>query len=126
VPLGFVVLLLFFFSIPVNFPYQNNPQYKPPTFAQRLKSLRRLDFAGTFLLLASSILLVTAILEGGVSFNWDSAASITLFVLAGVLFIAFGWNERVLSVGKFTAEPLFPWRLLKNRVWLGVLMYVIP
>ncbi|KAF2103746.1 MFS general substrate transporter [Rhizodiscina lignyota] len=121
VPLGAVIMLLFSFSIPANFPYQNNPRYKPPTLRQRFKSLRRLDFAGTILLLTASVLLVAAILEGGIAFKWDSAASIVLFTISGLLFIAFIVNERIVSGDKVEQEPLFPWRFVTNRVWLGTL-----
>lgn len=122
-PLGAIIMLLFLISMPPRFPYQNNPQYVAPTFWQRVRSIRRLDVSGAILLLAASILLVTAILEGGVAFDWNSAASIVLFVLSGILFIAFAMNEGI--VEKHKQEPLFPWRFAKNRVWIGILLCVL-
>lgn len=124
VPLGVVIMLIFFVSMSADFPYQNNPRYKRPTFRQRMQRFHHLDLSGAMLLLAAFVLLVAAILEGGVAFKWNSAASIVLFVLSGLLFIAFAANEGI--VERFGKEPLFPWRFARNRIWIGVLLYVSP
>ncbi|KAL9617924.1 MAG: hypothetical protein Q9160_007290 [Pyrenula sp. 1 TL-2023] len=56
------------------------------------------------------------------SVGWQSATSITLFLVAGALFILFVINERVISSDQRRQAPLFPWRFLLNRAWLGVLI----
>ncbi|KAI9691981.1 MAG: hypothetical protein M1820_009633 [Bogoriella megaspora] len=124
VPIGAVILVLLIIAIPPNLPYQNNPAYIPPTWGQLLSrnSLARLDFVGTFFLLSGSALIVTAILEGGSSWAWDSATSIVLFILSGILFIIFLGNERIVSSEKRRQEPLFPFSWLFDRAWLGVLL----
>jgi hypothetical protein len=128
VPIGAVVLLLFAIATPSHIPYHNNPLYKRPSWREKLsgRNLGRLDLTGTILLLAGSILLVAAILEGGSSWDWNSATSIAFFVVSGILFILFLINERTISSSRWRQEPLFPWRFLLNRAWVGVLLYVLP
>jgi uncharacterized membrane protein HdeD (DUF308 family) len=100
------------------------PGYRAPTWGETFSksSLARLDLSGCFLLLAGSVLLVTAILQGGSDWSWDSATSIVLFILAGILFILFAGNEYFVSNEKRRQEPLFPTNWMANRVWLAVLL----
>lgn len=79
-------------------------------------SLRRIDILGAFLLLAASILLVFALEEGGTRYAWSSAVVIATITLASFSWIAFaGWEY---FVGRFKSllEPVFPLRLLQDRV----------
>lgn len=68
------------------------------------------------------MLLVAVLLEGGVSIAWSSATSIVLFVVSGVMWIAFVTNEWFLTSDKFRTEPIFPWRFLQDRAWMGTLL----
>ncbi|EKG16605.1 Major facilitator superfamily domain general substrate transporter [Macrophomina phaseolina MS6] len=110
--------------LPANFPHQGDPSYHPPSWRQRLSgpSLARLDVSGAFLLLGATMLLVAVLLEGGVSIAWSSATSIVLFVVSGVMWIAFVTNEWFLTSDKFRTEPIFPWRFLQDRAWMGTLL----
>lgn len=124
VPVGLVLVLLLYLSIPADFPYQGQPYYIAPTFKQKISraSLSRLDLFGAFSLLGATLLLVTVLLEAPNQFSWHSPTAITLFVLSGVLGILFLVNERVVTGDNWRAEPIFPWRFLSNRAWIGTLI----
>lgn len=84
-------------------------------------SLSRIDILGAFLLLAASILLVFALEEGGTRYTWSSAmvvATITLAIFSWIAFV--GWEY---FVDRFTSllEPIFPLRLLQDRILVGMM-----
>lgn len=121
VPVGVVAAALLYISVPSNFPYHGRPISPHP-----LKhSLSRLDVSGAALLLGATVLLVTVLLEAGIEFAWKSGTAIGLIILSGILFVAFMWNEKVMSNEKRTQEPVFPFRFLSNRPWMGTLLYVV-
>jgi MFS family permease len=70
----------------------------------------RIDYAGAFTLTAACSLLILALLEGGVSWAWDSATSLLLFGASAVLLVAFIWIERVV------AEPILPLWVFRHRI----------
>lgn len=122
--MGAAIAILMYISIPNYFPYHNHPEGSPGRqLFVSIKAIKTLDLIGAFLLLGASLLLVTALLEADVSFAWDSAASICLFVFAGVFIAAFLYYEFYLSRSKTkTCDPVFPWEFLTNRYWMGVLL----
>jgi MFS family permease len=73
----------------------------------------KIDYAGALTLTGSCSLLILALLEGGVSWAWDSGASIALFVLAAVLLAAFVQIERTV------AEPILPLWIFGHRTLLA-------
>lgn len=59
-------------------------------------------------------------------FGWDSSSVIIFFVLSGIslpLFILWQW---FLSRRNSNCQPILPWRLLTNRVFMGTVLYVCP
>ena len=68
------------------------------------------------------MLIVAVLLEGGTTIEWNSGTAIALFVVSGVLWILFMLNEWYFTKREGTLEPIFPWRFLKNRAWMGVLI----
>lgn len=68
--------------------------------------------------------LVVVLLEGGVSFAWNSGATIALFTVSGVLWIAFVCTEWIVGKKDWKIEPIFPMKWLRNRVWMGTLLLV--
>ena len=70
----------------------------------------RIDYAGAATLTAACSLLILALLEGGVSWAWDSTASLALFGASAVLLVAFIWIERVV------AEPILPLWVFRHRI----------
>ena len=123
-PAGLVTLILLYLSVPANFPYQGQPFHVAPSFRQKISktSLARLDLSGAFLLLGATLLLVTVLLEAPNEFAWLSKTAIVLFVLSGVLSLLFLVNERIITSDGWRPEPIFPWRFLFNRAWMGTLI----
>ncbi|KAG2221339.1 hypothetical protein INT45_014023 [Circinella minor] len=104
-PIGAVALVILFFFLHL------------PTPKQNLKDkLKRIDYAGNFLVLAAATLFLLAMNFGGQTFPWKSAAVITPFVLTGLLV-----GLLVVVEVKFASEPLMPPRLFKNRSVVALL-----
>ena len=124
VPLGAATIILLLVVLPATFPYQGDPNYKHPTWRDRVArhSLARLDVAGAFLLLGATMLIVAVLLEGGLSIAWNSGPAIAFFVVSGVMWIAFLGNEWFFTKYERTLEPIFPWRFMHNKPWMGTLM----
>ncbi|GFF25913.1 hypothetical protein IFM61606_09580 [Aspergillus udagawae] len=81
------------------------------------------DPVGCFLLLGFSILFVTALEEANVTYEWSSALIIAFLTVSGVLGITFLlWEWYIGSHRKGILEPMFPWRMVRDRVWMGVLL----
>ena len=73
------------------------------------------------LLLAASILLVFALEEAGQRYSWKSAVIISTITLAGFCWISFiGW-EYFVDESRSSQEPIFPLRLLKDRIFVGMM-----
>ena len=123
-PAGLVTFTLLCLSMPEKFPYQGQPFYVAPSFRQKISkaSLARLDLSGAFLLLGATLSLVTVLLEAPNEFLWHSKTAIALFVLSGVLGLVFLVNERLVTRENWSPEPIFPWRFLFNRAWIGTLI----
>lgn len=84
-------------------------------------SLSRLDALGVMLLLVASILLVFALEEAGQRYSWRSAVIISTITLAGICWVAFiGW-EYFIDKSSSSQEPVFPLRLLKDRILVGMM-----
>lgn len=69
----------------------------------------RIDYAGAVLLAGGGLLLLLALLEGGVRWDWASTTSVSLFALAAVLLIGFVLVERR------AAEPVLPGWVFRSR-----------
>ncbi len=90
------------------------------------RTLRRVDIIGSGLLLTSTVLFVIAMQEAGsLIVPWNSLLVLASMTSAAVSFALFmGW-EWLLSSGRYWGmEPVFPLRLLKNRVYLCCLVWV--
>ena len=77
--------------------------------------LLRIDYVGSLLTIASSVLLLLGLTWGGVTHPWSSAAVLVPLVLGVVLFALF-----LVWEGKFAKLPLVPIRVLRNRTVAGV------
>lgn len=113
-------------SIPAYFPYHGQPSHEKRKIGRvfSLETLKRLDFLGAALLLVATLLLVTALEEAGIRFPWKSPFVIILLTVSGLLWIVFlGWERRVTRAANMQ-EPVFPWRFVQSRIWVGMLLYV--
>jgi RsiW-degrading membrane proteinase PrsW (M82 family) len=81
-----------------------------------IAKLKRIDFVGTFIVLAFSTLFLLAMNFGGQTFPWKSAAVIVPLVLTVILVAILYYVETKV------AEPLMPPRLFKNRSVVAVLL----
>jgi MFS family permease len=74
------------------------------------KRPHKIDFVGATLLAVSMTLLILAVLQGGVSWAWNSWQSIGSFAVGGVLLAAFVFAETRAS------EPILPLWLFSRRL----------
>ncbi|KAF3013530.1 hypothetical protein E8E14_009194 [Neopestalotiopsis sp. 37M] len=123
-PAGAVAGSLILVILPSRFPHHCEPPLEKRYSISSLnaRNLFKADPLGAFMLLSASILFVAALEEGGVHFEWNSAAIILFFILAGMLFICFIIWEWRASREESMVEPMFPRRFLTNRVFMGVLL----
>ncbi|KAL2818528.1 MFS general substrate transporter [Aspergillus cavernicola] len=130
VPAGAVAWVLICFAVPNNFAHPSMPERRAGIWnylSQRTKLfLTTADPVGCFLLLGFSILFVTALEEANVTYEWSSALIIGFLTVSGVLGITFVlWEWYIGSQRKGVLEPMFPWRMVRDRVWMGVLLLVL-
>ncbi|CEJ01555.1 hypothetical protein RMCBS344292_15578 [Rhizopus microsporus] len=104
-PIGAVAMVMTFFFLHLPIPKEG--------FIAKLK---RIDFVGTFIVLAFSTLFLLAMNFGGQTFPWKSAAVIVPLVLTVILVAILYYVETKV------AEPLMPPRLFKNRSVVAVLL----
>lgn len=77
------------------------------------KRQRRVDYAGSVLVLASTGTLIYGLLQGGQAWPWLSRQSLEVFALAAALIAATVWVERR------AAEPVMPGWLWRQRTLIG-------
>ncbi|CAO3652082.1 unnamed protein product [Cunninghamella blakesleeana] len=99
-----IALLIFFLDIPT----------KKSSFIEKLK---RIDYAGAFIILIAALLFLLALNFGSDLFPWRSAAVLVPLIFSFVLVIGFAFVE-----SKFAKEPIMPPRLIKNRSVFGVIV----
>lgn len=113
-----------FLALPSGFPHHYQPTEDLHNAARTFSkvSFHKIDLLGATVLLAATVLLVAAFQQAGVEFPWRSAFVVCLLVTSGLLWLAFiGWEWWVTRV-EGTIEPIFPWRFLKSRIWMGLLL----
>ncbi|KAJ3167748.1 hypothetical protein HK101_011743 [Irineochytrium annulatum] len=79
-----------------------------------MEAVYKIDWIGTFLLIATVICLLIPIQGGGSLYAWNSPIVISLFILGALFFVAFIYVE-----GWVAREPVIPFALFKNRYVLG-------
>jgi hypothetical protein len=84
--------------------------------------IRRVDILGVFLLVGAILFLVTALLEASTDYSWSSPLTITFLVLSAILWPSFVMWEWLVTKDSWSLEPVFPFRFLLNRVWMGMLL----
>ncbi|KAK2872009.1 hypothetical protein FQN49_002629 [Arthroderma sp. PD_2] len=124
VPAGAISWLLIYFVIPAHFPYAPpSPADKSTSrgsWIKTISSFRQLDVVGAFLILAACSFAIAALQEGNFEYRWDSGLVISFLVISGVSWIAFIWWEWFVYRHALKVNPVFPWRLTRNRVFMGV------
>ncbi|OJD15998.1 hypothetical protein AJ78_03790 [Emergomyces pasteurianus Ep9510] len=116
-PAGCLCIGIIALCLPSSTPSQSDVKFTDHLRAKVSKSaLKRVDIFGGVLLLTFSILLVFAMEEAGTRYSWSDAVIIATFSLAGIAGILFIFWELFLEKSASLQEPVFPLRLLKNRV----------
>ena len=113
------------FLMPTHFPNQGNPEAHVSLRAKFSRtSLARLDVLGAALLLAATVLIVFGFEEAGSRYPWASAPILSTLVIGALLLVAFIFWERIVGRPRRVQEPIFPLRLMKRRVFAGLMLYV--
>ncbi|KAF2137121.1 uncharacterized protein K452DRAFT_362141 [Aplosporella prunicola CBS 121167] len=87
-----------------------DPQPKTVGFLERAASF---DLLGAALSIGAVLCLVLAINFGGALYAWDSGSIVALFVVAALLFVLFGVQQKFAWLTT-RAERMFPCHLLRN------------
>jgi EmrB/QacA subfamily drug resistance transporter len=83
-------------------------------FSERVtRRQHRIDFAGAGTLMVGCSLLILGLLEGGTGWAWGSAQSLVVFVVGGLLLVAF------VAIERRAAEPVLPLWVLSRRTLLA-------
>ncbi|CAI7604174.1 unnamed protein product [Penicillium pancosmium] len=123
VPAGIISWVFILFALPIHFPHSS------PDHAAGLESqfwlatkdfFRRVDILGSFLTLTSCSFIIAALQEGNSQYAWGSGLVVAFFVISGVACIAFIYWEWFICRHDIGIIPMFPWRLARNRVFMGV------
>lgn len=124
-PAGALLVATLLLGIPRKFPNQVrvSPSQQREHSAFSRANLAKLDIVGAGLMLSGSLLLATALLEASTRFAWSSAATISLLVISGLSWICFFIWEWHITGGDGKQEPVFPWRFVYDRAWMGMLLY---
>ncbi|KAF2728284.1 putative efflux pump antibiotic resistance protein [Polyplosphaeria fusca] len=122
-PAGACVMAILFLAIPPGFPHNGSPasRKEKQTSQSTLQQLKRIDVVGGILMLASSLLASSALLETSNRFGWSNGGTISLLVLSGICWIFFFAWEWFVSKDTVPQEPLFPWKFIYDRSWMGML-----
>ena len=118
IPAGTVALSLLLLTMPHDFPFMGQSRPKIS-----LHSLRRVDFTGAIILLAASVLLISALEEGGTQYSWRSAVTLVLLFTSIFAWFAFFTREKIQSVKKAEFDSVLPWKLITNRFWASLILH---
>lgn len=126
VPSGLIAAVFLLAFLPTAFPYHDQPSSDSRKLKHTLtlRTLRKVDFVGSFLLLVATIFLVAALEEAGTRFPWRSPFVVVLLTVSGLLWILFlVWERYVTAAESSTrSEPVFPFRFVQSRVWIGMML----
>ncbi|KAK8119284.1 major facilitator superfamily transporter [Apiospora kogelbergensis] len=126
-PIAAVATAMIAFLMPTHFPNQGNPEAHVSLRAKFSRtSLARLDVLGAALLLAATVLIVFGFEEAGSRYPWASAPILSTLVIGALLLVAFIFWERIVGRPRRVQEPIFPLRLMKRRVFAGLMLRRLP
>ncbi|KAM0149208.1 hypothetical protein ACHAPG_009552 [Botrytis cinerea] len=128
VPAGALSALAIVFYLPAKFPNHKRDETSKGFGFRSLFStnvFKRVDLLGAVILLVAIALLVAALEEAGQLYEWRSAFVVVLLTISGISWICFVFWERLVSLESQTAEPVFPWRLMTSRIWIGMILNAV-
>ena len=98
------------------------PSSKPTTDVSKRARLASFDWLGAILSIAGFTVLIIGIQFGGLIYSWSSGSTIALFVVGGLLWVAFG-IQQTLNILTSPENRMFPVNLMKNKE--AVLLFLI-
>lgn len=103
------------------------PDYHPLVEIPLRIRLAMLDYIGAMLSSATFLCIMMTMNFGGVLWHWGDGRSIALFVLSGLLFVAF-CLQQVYTIGTTMDDRLFPMHFFRNytMVILFATMSILP
>lgn len=110
--IGIFCVVIAIICLPLTDPIPGTP------YGRRFKTF---DYVGSILFAAALTCFVMAINFGGTLFDWSSGSTIALFIIGGVLFIAFAVQQS-LSLLVSKEDRIFPIHFLSN--WNAVLVFI--
>lgn len=118
-PLCFLALVGIFVAWPRHTRGQDGRPYR-----LSFKSLEAIDFLGSALLLVACVMLIFSLQQAGAQvFAWNSGVVIESLVISGVAFIAFAiWETVVEGKTEWTLKPIFPLKIVLQRVMASAMM----
>jgi len=119
-PGGSGALALIALVLPPNFPHLGVLKRWGLGEVFSKSAFRRLDWP---LSLAASVLLVYALQEAATDFKWNSGKVMSTLVISVLCWVGFVlWEGVVEQHAGGIQEPIFPWRVSKNRAAAGVFL----
>ncbi|GAP86914.1 putative MFS multidrug transporter [Rosellinia necatrix] len=124
IPIALPALLISLYALPKDFPYQGIPNRQPKglKFLFSKLTVDRVDIPGAVLILFATLALTAGFEEADKKFPWRSAYVITLLTVSGFLWIVLAIWERHVTIADGVREPILPWRFVKNREMVGILL----
>jgi len=119
VPPGVAIIVLVWYLFPASAPVHQGSD----KMTWR-KSLARVDWAGLVLLLASTILVITPLEEGGNLAAWNSPLIIVTFTIGGISWFTFAAWQTYLAYrpGEHMLLPMVPLKVVLPRVIGGCIL----
>ena len=124
IPLGAFAFVLLSAFMPKRLKNEPAASQTAMSLRQHLapETLKRIDFLGAFLLLGACLLVATALQQAtaGKPFTAPDVLPLLIFsALFSITFVLWQWY----ATKKLGAlEPVLPWRLMSNRVFLGMIL----
>ncbi|PVH92041.1 MFS multidrug transporter-like protein [Periconia macrospinosa] len=122
IPAGIPALAIILFYLPNGFPFHGMQGRRNAGCQSSQQGIRQLDVVGATLLLLGTLSLATSLQEAGHSHAWKSAFTIALLSSSAVLWVLFLIWERKVTQKSGLVQPVFPWRFIRNRAWMGLLL----
>lgn len=90
------------------------PSFHPAKYLGLNQRLKQFDSVGALLSIGAFITTIMPINFGGTTYSWNSGSIIALFIVAGVLWLAFAVQQS-LALWTTPTDRMFPIQFLKNK-----------
>lgn len=112
-------MILLAVAMPRNFPNQGALNKPLPV------SIKRLDLSGGLLLLLAMTLHITALEHAANLYSWRSAKVLAPLVISVSLWVGSFTSQWYGTTADSQNEMVFPWRFCQNRIFIGLLLYLV-